>query len=83
MDGYRATDEEGSNAPYIERLRSLKERIEHVLRDAYPGRTNPQWLDDVQILLRSPGMGLLRGAPGRAPGRLPPPPTQGAVERRG
>ena len=71
MDGYRATDEEGSNAPYIERLRSLKERIEHVLRDAYPGRTNPQWLDDVQILLRSPG-GL---APGRTGAGAGAPPT--------
>ena len=71
MDGYRATDAEGSNTPYIERLRSLKERIERALRDAYPGRTNPQWLDDVQILLRSPG-GL---APGRTGAGAGAPPT--------
>ena len=71
MEGYRVTDEEGSNTPYILYLRSLKESIERALRDAYPGRTNPQWLDDVQILLRSPGM----LAPGRTGAGAGAPPT--------
>ena len=55
MDGYRATDEGGRNAPTIEYLRSLKESIERALRDAYPGRAHAQWLDQVQELLRQPG----------------------------
>ena len=71
IEGYRVTDEEGSNTPYILYLRSLKESIERALRDAFPGRTNPQWLDDVQILLRSPGM----LAPGRTGAGAGAPPT--------
>ena len=48
---YRATGEGGSNTVYIEQLLSLKESIERALRDAYPRRVGPQWLDQVQELL--------------------------------
>ena len=50
IDGYRANDEEGGNAPYIERLLSLKEKIERALHDAYPGRIDPRWLDQAPML---------------------------------
>ena len=50
IDGYRANDEGGGNAPYIERLLSLKENIERALHDAYPGRVDPQWLDQTPAL---------------------------------
>ena len=50
IDGYRANDEGGGNAPYIERLLSLKENIERALHDAYPGRVDPQWLDQAPAL---------------------------------
>ena len=51
IDGYRATDEGGSNALHIEYLRSLKESIERALRDAYPQRSDPKWLDLVHVVL--------------------------------
>ena len=50
IDGYRANDEGGGNAPYIEHLLSLKENIERALHDAYPGRIDPQWLDQAPAL---------------------------------
>ena len=50
IDGYRANDEGGGNAPYIERLLSLKEKFERALHDAYPGRIDPQWLDQTPVL---------------------------------
>ena len=50
IDGYRANDEGGGNAPYIEQLLSLKENIERALHDAYPGRIDPQWLDQTPVL---------------------------------
>ena len=50
IDGYRANDEGGGNAPYIERLLSLKENIERALHDAYPGRVDPRWLDQAPAL---------------------------------
>ena len=50
IDGYRANDEGGGNAPYIERLLSLKENIERALHDAYPGRVDPRWLDQTPAL---------------------------------
>ena len=52
IDGYRATDEGGSSTLVIEYLSSLKESIERALRDAYPERTDPQWLNPVRELLR-------------------------------
>ena len=85
IEGYRATDEGGRNTRYIEYLRSLKESIERALRDAYPGRVDPQWLDDVQKLprwrdVRAPGRtGAGAGAPptGAYPGRSRPPGMSG------
>ena len=50
IDGYRANDEGGGNAPYIERLLSLKEDIQRALHDAYPGRVDPRWLDQAPAL---------------------------------
>ena len=50
IDGYRANDEGGGNAPYIEQHLSLKENIERALHDAYPGRIDPQWLDQTPVL---------------------------------
>ena len=50
IDGYRANDEGGGNAPYIEQLLSLKENIERALHDAYPGRVDPRWLDQAPAL---------------------------------
>ena len=50
IDGYRANDEGGGNAPYIERLLSLRGNIEGALHDAYPGRVDPQWLDQAPAL---------------------------------
>ena len=50
IDGYRANDEGGGNAPYIEQLLSLKENIERALHDAYPGRIDPRWLDQAPAL---------------------------------
>ena len=50
IDGYRANDEGGGNAPYIERLLSLRGNIEGALHDAYPGRIDPQWLDQAPAL---------------------------------
>ena len=61
IEGYPVTDEGGSNTPYIEHLRAMKESIEHALHDAYPGRTNPRWLDDVQKLLQRPDDALVPG----------------------
>ena len=55
IDGYRITDEGGRNAPYIEYLRSLKESIERALYAAYPGRVDPQWLDQALELPRRRG----------------------------
>ena len=123
IDGYRATDEGGSSTLVIEYLSSLKESIERALRDEYPERTDPQWLNLVRELLRESGepaplsaastagqaefdvmkeidrlLGTgegashpraaprplrLRGAPGPAPRRLPPPPIRRAFDRRG
>ena len=55
IDGYRANDEGGGNAPYIERLLSLRGNIERALHDAYPGRgrgprVDPRWLDQTPAL---------------------------------
>ena len=50
IDGYRANDEGGGNAPYIEHLLSLRGNIERALHDAYPGRIDPQWLDQAPVL---------------------------------
>ena len=50
IDGYRANDEGGGNAPYIEHLLSLRGNIERALHDAYPGRVDPQWLDQAPAL---------------------------------
>ena len=50
IDGYRANDEGGGNAPYIEHLLSLRGNIEGALHDAYPGRIDPQWLDQAPAL---------------------------------
>ena len=50
IDGYRANDEGGGNAPYIEHLLSLRGNIERALRDAYPGRIDPRWLDQAPML---------------------------------
>ena len=50
IDGYRANDEGGGNAPYIEHLLSLRGNIERALHDAYPGRIDPQWLDQAPAL---------------------------------
>ena len=55
IEGYRATDEGGSTALFIEYLRSLKESIEHALRDAYPERADPRWLEQVRDFLRPRG----------------------------
>ena len=55
IEGYRATDEGGHNAPFIEYLGSLKESIERALLDAYPERADPEWLDQVRELLRQRG----------------------------
>ena len=55
IEGYRATDEGGHNAPFIEYLGSLKESIERALLDAYPERADPEWLDQVRGLLRQRG----------------------------
>ena len=50
IDGYRANDEGGGNAPYIEQLLSLRGNIERALHDAYPGRVDPRWLDQAPAL---------------------------------
>ena len=55
IDGYRANDEGGGNAPYIEHLLSLRGNIERALHDAYPGRIDPQWLDQALELMRRRG----------------------------
>ena len=55
IEGYRATDEGGSNALFIEYLRSLKESIERALRDEYPERADPRWLEQVRDFLRPRG----------------------------
>ena len=52
LEGYEATDEGGSNALFIEYLRSLKENIERALLNSYPGRVDPQWLDQVREWLQ-------------------------------
>ena len=49
---YRAADAGGSNALSIEFLLSLKEIIERGLDAANPGRSDPQWLDQMRELLR-------------------------------
>ena len=51
LEWYAATDEAGSNTLYIEYLRTLKANLEHALRVAYPGRTDPEWLDQARTLL--------------------------------
>ena len=48
---YRTTDDGGSNTPYIEYLLTLKESISRALREAYPERAHPQWLDLVRMWL--------------------------------
>ena len=63
IEGFRATDEGGGNALFIEYLAFLKESIERALRAAYPGRVDAQWLDFVEWMLR--GRGEL-DAPGAA-----------------
>ena len=50
MDGFRATDEGGRNTRHIEFLRSLKESIERALGEAYPGRVDPEWFDQMRAL---------------------------------
>ena len=55
IEGFRATDEGGSNALFIDDLHALKESIERALRDAYPERVDPRWLDQVRDLLRRRG----------------------------
>ena len=50
IDGYRANDEGGGNAPYIEQLLSLRGNIERALHDAYPGRVDSRWLDQAPVL---------------------------------
>ena len=52
MYGYRATNERGRNTLYIGNLGSLKASIERALRAEYPGRVDPEWLDQVSELLR-------------------------------
>ena len=51
LQHYETTDEGGSNTPFIEYLRSVKEDVERALRAAYPGRTEPEWLARVQAQL--------------------------------
>ena len=63
IDGFRATDEGGGNALFIENLRFLKESIERALREAYPQRADPQWLDQVRALLRRSGEPAAPSAP--------------------
>ena len=69
IEGFRATDDGGGNALFIEYLRSLKESIERALRDAYPRAIRPG--------MARPGAWSWRccaGAvslPGRAPLRPP------------
>ena len=48
---FEATGEGGSHAPFIEYLRSVREDIVRALRAAYPGRTEPEWLDRVRARL--------------------------------
>ena len=48
---YRTTDDGGSNTPYIEYLLTLKESISRALREAYPERADPEWLDLVRMWL--------------------------------
>ena len=50
----------------------MKESIEHALHDAYPGRTNPRWLDDVQKLLQRPDDALVPGRTRVGAGTPPP-----------
>ena len=45
----------GRNARHIDYLSSLNESIERALRDAYAGRADPAWLDQVRALLRRRG----------------------------
>ena len=55
IEGYRATDEAGGNMLIIEYLISLKESIERALRDEYPQRADPRWLERVRDFLRQRG----------------------------
>ena len=48
---YAADNEGGRHSVYIERLGALRNTIERALRDAYPGRTDKQWLTQVQLFL--------------------------------
>ena len=48
---YRTIDDGGSNTPHIEYLLTLKESISRALREAYPERADPQWLDLVRVWL--------------------------------
>ena len=48
MNWYRTTNDRGRNTLLIENLDSLRESIESALRDAYPGRVHPDWLDHVR-----------------------------------
>ena len=50
IDGYRAAGEGGRKTAYIEYLHSLKESIDRALRDAYPGRIGPHWIDQMRSL---------------------------------
>ena len=88
IDGYRAAGEGGSHTVYIEYLHSLKESIDRALRDAYPGRIGPHWIEQ----MRSLNLALRRGeraapsapsAPGRTgAGSGAPPPTADAWRNR-
>ena len=50
IDGYRAAGEGGRKTAHIEYLHSLKESIDRALRDAYPGRIGPHWIDQMRSL---------------------------------
>ena len=75
---YRATDEGGSNTPYIEYLLSLKVNIERALLDAYPERADPLWLDTVRELL---GLGDDPAAPSAASATVLPQPDVMEIDR--
>ena len=46
------TDVDGSNAVHIAFLRHMKARFESAMRDAYPWRSDPRWLDHLRAMLR-------------------------------
>ena len=55
IEGHRATDEANGNLLIIEYLISLKESIERALRDEYPQRADPRWLEWVREIPRPGG----------------------------